>query len=370
VRIEQLRDRSDLGVISSRALRELGVANPWPKCAPGGPWQRMHPGVVLLHNGPPTRDQQVAAALLRAGPGAVITGAEACRRHGLPARGQEIHVLVPGSTRGNGALIVERASPMPRAHNAGGFPVVPAERAVVDACRQLRSPDEATALVAAAIQKGRCTPESLAAEARTNRFGTKLARTVLKELGRAESVAERDARRLSRRIRLTTPHWNVTIATPDGLFIGKPDAWFDDVALAWEIDSKAFHYGPRDYERTLARNTRYAAAGILVVQTLPTRLRDNPDAVAQELKKATKQQRPAHAHQCRSSPQPDTEEDQAPARHPAMRSEPSHGNAATVKPSARTARRTRQCEASPRTATRQWRSRALAWQRGDAKRAV
>jgi hypothetical protein len=286
MRIEHLRERSDLGVISATTLRSLGVPNPWRRCAPGGPWQRMHPGVVLLHNGPPTRDQQVAAALLRAGPGAVLTGAEACRRHGLPARGAEIHVLAPSRTTGSGTLVVERASPVPPSSDLGGFPVVRADRAVVDACRRLRSADEITALLAAAIQKGRCTPESLRLEARTNRYGTKPVRAALRELGRAESVAERDARRLSRRIRLTTPHWNTTIADADGLVIARPDAWFDDVGLAWEIDSKAFHFGPRDYERTLARNSRYAAAGILVVQTLPTRLRDHPDAVARELKKA------------------------------------------------------------------------------------
>ncbi|MFD9699029.1 hypothetical protein [Lentzea sp. NPDC059081] len=286
MRIEHLRERSDLGVISAGALRSLGVANPWLKCRPGGPWQRMHPGVVLLHNGPPTRDQHLTAALMRAGPGAVVTGAEACRRHGLPARGTEIHVLVPGSVRGSGSLILERAVPMPASSDVDGFPVVSASRAVVDACRLLRSSDEATALVAAAIQRGRCTPASLAEEARCNRYGTKLVRDVLRELGRAESVAERDARRLSRRIRLTTPYWNVTIADAAGVVVGRPDAWFDDVGLAWEIDSRAFHYGARDYERTLARNSRYAAAGILVVQTLPTRLRDCPEAVGRELKAA------------------------------------------------------------------------------------
>jgi len=283
--IEHLRERSELGVISATALRSLGVSNPWRRCEPGGPWQRMHPGVVLLHNGPPTRDQQVTAVLLRAGPEAVLTGAEACRRHSLPATGTEIHVLVPGRSAGSGQLIVERASPMPAAREVGGS-VVSVERTVVDACRRLRSADAVTALVAAAVQRGRCTPESLSLEARTNRYGTKLVREVLKELGRAQSVAERDARRLSRRIRLTTPHWNVTIADADGLIIGRPDAWFDDVGLAWEIDSKAFHLGPRDYERTLARNSRYAAAGILVLQTLPARLRDSPEAVARELRKA------------------------------------------------------------------------------------
>ncbi|MCR3746271.1 hypothetical protein LX88_000209 [Lentzea californiensis] len=208
----------------------------------------MYPGVVLLHNGPPTPDQQLTAALLRAGPGTVVTGAEACRRHGLPAR--EIHLLVPGTARGSGTLILERAAPVPAATDVGGFPVVSAARAVVDACRFMRSQDEATALIAAAIQRGRCTPADLQAEARTNRFGTKLVRTVLKDLGRAESVAERDARRLSRKIRLTTPHWNATIAGTDGLIIGRPDAWYDDVGLAWEIDSRAFHYGPRGGPRT------------------------------------------------------------------------------------------------------------------------
>ncbi|GHH38287.1 hypothetical protein [Lentzea cavernae] len=288
MRIEHLRERSDLGVISTTALKSLGVSDPWRRCTPGGPWQRMHPGVVLLHNGPPTPDQHLTAALLRAGPGAAVTGAEACRRHGLPARGQEIHLLVPGSARGSGSLILERASPMPPSADVGGFPVVSAARAVVDACRFLRTTDEATALIAAAIQRRRCTPDELRAEARTNRYGTKLARDVLRDLGRAESVAERDARRLSRKIRLTTPHWNATIADANGVIIARPDAWYDNVGLAWEIDSRAFHYGPRDYERTLTRNTRYAAAGILVVQTLPTRLRDQPEVVARELKAAHK----------------------------------------------------------------------------------
>lgn len=130
--IEHLRERSDLGVISARALRSLGVSNPWGRCRPGGPWQRMYDGVVLLHNGPPTRDQQVTAALLRAGPGAVLTGAEACRRHGLPASGSEIQVLVPGRGTGSDELIVERASPPPAFADVGGFPVVSAARAVVD----------------------------------------------------------------------------------------------------------------------------------------------------------------------------------------------------------------------------------------------
>ncbi|MCR3747851.1 hypothetical protein LX88_001789 [Lentzea californiensis] len=65
-----------------------------------------------------------------------------------------------------------------------------------------------------------------------------------------------------------------------------PDTWCDEVGLAWEIDSNEFHYSKDAYARTLERNCRYAAAGISVVQTLPSRLRKKPDAVVAELRAA------------------------------------------------------------------------------------
>ncbi len=78
--------------------------------------------------------------------------------------------------------------------------------------------------------------------------------------------------------------WNKKLYTTSGEYIAKPDGWFDDVGLAWEVDSLSFHLKAVDgFDRTLARNGRYAAAGVLVLQTLPSRLRTEPDKVIEEL---------------------------------------------------------------------------------------
>jgi len=89
--------------------------------------------------------------------------------------------------------------------------------------------------------------------------------------------------RVWERTGLPKPSWNVPLRDSSGTYIGTPDAWFAEVRLAWEIDSYEFHFERPDYANTISRNTRYAAAGIVVVQTLPNRLRSHPETVAAEL---------------------------------------------------------------------------------------
>lgn len=91
-------------------LESLGVppGTSYRRCLPGGPWQRLLPGVVLLRTGEPTRRQLVDGALLHCGDQAVVTGLESLRRQGLKrdARpGEPIHVLLP-----------LHLNPQPRAH--------------------------------------------------------------------------------------------------------------------------------------------------------------------------------------------------------------------------------------------------------------
>jgi hypothetical protein len=102
----------------------------------------------------------------------------------------------------------------------------------------------------------------------------------------AHSLAEISADYVWSRSGLPTPVWNKGLVDVTGKYIAKPDAWFDDVGLAWEIDSLAFHTGYQGFANTLARNSRYAAAGVLVLQTLPARLKAEPDKVIEELKAA------------------------------------------------------------------------------------
>jgi hypothetical protein len=107
------------GAIKVATLAELGVPQrtAYRRCKPGAPWQRLLPGVVLLGNLAPTRRQLVEAALLYAGPKAVLTGLEACRRHGLRnvTDDHQVHLLVPHGQRAisSGHVVVERTRRMP-----------------------------------------------------------------------------------------------------------------------------------------------------------------------------------------------------------------------------------------------------------------
>jgi hypothetical protein len=289
--LELLRRHSRHGVIKVATLERLGVPPPtaYRRCTPGGPWQRPLPGIVILHNAPPSRRQLVEAALLYAGPEAVVTGLEACRRHGLRALPDEtsVHVLIPHGhkVKSTDFVIVERTIRLPVRVLREGVPLAVLPRAVLDACRRFRAVDLCRALIAEAVQRGRVFPDALERElALGSQRGTSVPREVLRDVVRgAHSVAEIDGLRLWQRTGLPPMAWNVDLYDEDGRFIARPDGWCDEVGLAWEIDSYEYHFERDGYARTLKRNARYAAAGILLVQTLPTRLRIEPDAVVAEL---------------------------------------------------------------------------------------
>lgn len=292
---ELLQQRSRDGVIKAATLESLDMSSRliYRRCLPGGPWRRLLPGIILLHAAQPTQDELVIAALLYSGPHARITGTEACRRHGmrtgeLPV-GQGIHVLVPHEHKilSTGFVTVERTRRLPNAWTRAEVPLAPPTRATTDACRRLRTVEPIGRLLIEAVQGGYSTPDSLALELDegTTR-GTAIPRRILAEWKELRSVAEARAKIISRRLASEPSHWNPKIRDSDGGYVGRPDAWWDDVALAWEIDSVDFHFYRDGYRRTLARNNRYAKAGIVVVQTLPSQLIKDPAGVLEELRAA------------------------------------------------------------------------------------
>lgn len=281
-------------VMRALVLEAMGVPaqTTYRRCRPGGPWQRVLPGVIVLHNGVVSQRQRIAAALLYAGRNAMVTGAEGCRLHGLRdiANDGRIHVLVPAQRKvhSSGFVVVERTIRLPKPVAAKGLPVSPVPRSVLDACRRMSSYDPCRALLSEAIQRRMTTLHSLYTELDSgSRRGTAIPRRVLGELGSgARSVAEIDAARVWKRSGLPPAQRNGRLLGADGRYIASPDAWCDEVAFAWEIDSQAHHAGTAGFEATLARNARYAAAGIVVLQTLPARLRSEPGAVIRELRAA------------------------------------------------------------------------------------
>lgn len=261
------------------------------RCQPGGPWRRLLPGILLLSPATPTRHQLITAAIVYGGHGSLLTGLDACLAHGLRTEHQtHVHVLVPHGRklRRTEYVTIERTERMPAASWRNTIPLAPLVRATLDAARRLRTEDPVRLLISEAIQRGRCSPGALRDELNLGgQRGSALPRRMLAEVrSDVRSIAEGNAAALCTRAGLPLPRWNVPLFDPTGQFIGMPDAWFDDVALAWEIDSYEFHFTPASYARTLERNARYAAAGILVVQTLPSRLQRSPREVITELRAA------------------------------------------------------------------------------------
>lgn len=283
-------------VIHARQLISMDVPERtiYHRCLPGGPWRRLLPGVIMLHNGPPTERQLIAAALIYGGSDSLVTGLRACRWHGVrrgPApTGRAVHLLVPArrQLRAFEYVTIERTTRVPDPVVRDGVPLAPVARACIDAARRLSDPGDVTELLADAVQRGLCDVAGLHKElAAGSRRGTAVPRAVLAQVdGGARSAAERDAQRLWPSTGLPTPIWNASIYDGQGRLLGVADGWCDEVALAWEIDSVEFHLSPADYARTTERAARMAAEGVLVVPTLPSRLRRDRAGVVAELRSA------------------------------------------------------------------------------------
>jgi hypothetical protein len=257
----------------------------------GGPWQALLPGVYLATTGSPTRPQRLMAAQLYAGPDSVITGPAALALHNIRApQTLIVDVLIPHERRRRtyGFVRVHRTARMPNVVLwAGQVGYVPLARAVADTARGLRDVSEVRAVVADGVQRRRVHVSQLADElARGPVQGSAGFRQVLAEVGDGvRSAAEGDLRTLVKRERIPDPMYNPRLYA-GGSFIAEPDAWWPDAGVAGEIESREGHLSPQDWERTLARDARMSAYGIIVLHFPPQRLRAEPQVVAAEIRSA------------------------------------------------------------------------------------
>lgn len=252
-----------------------------------GRWRRLFPGVILLQSGPPSREQQIAAAMLYGGAESVLSGVEAARRHDLnrlPDDGS-IHLLVPEGRRRRFAssVLIERTQDLPTAVLRGGLRVAPVERAVLDAARHCADRDRVRAMLAEVLQRRRTTVERLRSELEQgNQRGSALVRDVLEELAEGiRSAAEGWGRDLHAQSGLPPMLWNPTLRLPDGRFLARPDGYIVEVGMAWEHDSMEFH--PVEEDDTARRRATMIGAGVVVAHHRPRRLRTEPALVIEEL---------------------------------------------------------------------------------------
>jgi hypothetical protein len=258
----------------------------------GGPWQPLLPGVYLAASGLPSFLQKELAALLYAGPGSLITGPVALMHHSIRNNGNTdvIDVLIPAERRRESTRFVKlhRTTRMPvRTCSVGPARLALAPRAVADTARLLTDLRDVRAVVADAVQLGRCTVRELAGELGDGPIkGSAQLRSVLAEVADGiRSTAEGDLRSLIKAARLPVPLFNPSLYDGD-VFLGKPDAWWPKAGIAVEVDSRAWHLSPEDWDRTRRRHDLMGAAGIVVLHFSPRELRSQPAMVIKRIQDA------------------------------------------------------------------------------------
>lgn len=252
-----------------------------------GPWQVIVPGVYLAGRGVLTTKQRAMAAWEHAGRAIAITGPSAVLWHRLPGRGSEyVDVLVPHDCRrvNAGFVRIHRTSVMPQVlYTDGKIHYVDPARAIADAVRAMADLSDVRALVAAGVQRGRVELWQLTRELSAGPTrGSALFRRALTEVAAgARSAAEADLLTLIRAAKLPEPLYNPRLYVGEE-FLASPDAWWPEFGVAVEVDSRAWHLLPADWERTLERHARMTAQGILVLHFPPGRLRSaRRDVIAQ-----------------------------------------------------------------------------------------
>jgi Transcriptional regulator, AbiEi antitoxin len=286
--------REQFGVIGRNQALDCGVSRSAVayRLRQDGQWRKIVPGVYATTTGDMSPDARAMAALLHAGPRGVITGAVAVRRHNLRCAGlNEVDVLVPLGTRvqSSGFVRIIHTSRMPETfYTTRQIRYALPPRAVADAARGMGRLGDVRAVVAEAVQTGRCDLASLISELNKGpSAGSRALRIALGEVGDGiRSAAEADLRTLIRRSDLEQPMYNATLYAADGTFLGIADAWWARAGVVAEVDSRQYHLSPDDYERTTARHNHMTAYGINLLHFVPSMLKGSPSTVVADLRGA------------------------------------------------------------------------------------
>jgi hypothetical protein len=306
---ETLGRQHDVITREQAITSEMSLQTLRHRVRPGGPWQRLLPGVYLARTGTPTTDQRDMATLLYAGPGSAITACAALRRLGIRAPSTRyVDVLVPASRRRQSVefVRVQRTTRIPEYVCLNGqIRFTMAARAVADAARSMTSLREIRAVVAGSVQQDWCRVADLAIELRDGpQPGSAAFRRALAEVADGvRSVSEAEFRDLIKRAGLPMPMFNARLYSGDVL-LAVADAWWPDAGVAAEVDSREWHLSPEDWERTMRRHARMTAEGILVLHFTPRQISAERAQVISTLRAALETPRAAGRPRVRALPAP------------------------------------------------------------------
>jgi hypothetical protein len=162
--------QSQSGVVSRQQAQQAGYT---PKAIEwrlrSGAWRRLHPEVYATFTGDPSREARLWAAVLWAGPGAVLSHETAAEIHGLTDKpSPQIHLTVPAGRRPaqhrdiRGVVIHRSRCLVPEWQPPWRLPRTTVPDTVLDLITAARTFDDAYGWISQAVGRRLSSPESLA----------------------------------------------------------------------------------------------------------------------------------------------------------------------------------------------------------------
>jgi predicted transcriptional regulator of viral defense system len=249
-----------LGVFTAREARQAGYdPEQISSAVRSGQWHALRRGIYIesarwssvVADDRARHLVECVAVLAALGPGPVLSHTSAARLHRLlvPRRvGETVRLTdVAQWRRGRGYLVARAGLPADDVLRFRALSATTPARTLVDCAREWRLTDAVVA-IDGAIQTRKVTRSQLqdAVLAGSHRVGIgDAARAVHLADGRAESPLETRARLALLIEGLPLPELQVEIYDEQGL-VGRVDAWYEEAAVAVEIDGKIKYLEPRD----------------------------------------------------------------------------------------------------------------------------
>jgi very-short-patch-repair endonuclease len=232
-----------------------------------GSWQRLYPGVYATFSGEPDREARLWAAVLCAGPGAVLSHQTAAELWSLTDEASSlIHLTVPSSrrVRARGGMVVHYSAHA-AAHPAQTPPRTRVEDTVLDLWQASRNLDTAVGWVTRGIGRRRVTADKLAAAASgRRRLRWRLKLTELLDMDGVHSVLEyRYVRDVERRHGL--PSATRQLRTRMGGRSLYRDEVYEAYRAVVELDGRVAHPGDARWD-DIRRDNAAAAAGLVTLR--------------------------------------------------------------------------------------------------------
>ncbi|MDQ1710419.1 MAG: hypothetical protein QOG49_1804 [Frankiaceae bacterium] len=257
------------GLFRADQARFHRISRNWIAHRNGQSLSTVLPGIYWTSTGPPPRDVQLDAALLYAGPHALLshwTAAELWKLRDV-AR-PEVHVTAPlrrDVADVPGRLVAHRSADLGDAvrRTRDERAVTALERTIVDLCTTIGSRREVRALAADAVQRRLTVPSRLVREIgrRPSLPGLKTLADVLGAVSDgARSVLELELREHMATGGVVAPLHGAPVHGRSGQCYEVDNLW-PEKRLIVEVDGREWHLSPDDWESDLDRMTDLVDAG-------------------------------------------------------------------------------------------------------------